>query len=299
MEINQANLDALFLGYKATFNKSIREVSPWFPMISQDEASSTSEELYFFREERARMKPFLGERTIKAPGFLGFRLANETFEDTVEVPLDAIADDQYGKYNGMVTEMAEAAGLLPDDLGLTLIETGETSLCYDGQNFFDTDHPVSFFDASQGVQSNLFTAKPLTADNFQEVYAAMCNFKDATGRRMRIRPNKLMVPPRLKKTAMEIVTAALVSNGGTNVLAQFDVEPWVNPDLTVDDAWYLLCTTKSIKPFIRQKRQAPRIVSLDQLNSENVFKNRRVLFGSDAREKAGYGRWQLAVKARP
>jgi len=38
--------------------------------------------------------------------------------------------------------MGESAATLADDLVWGLLPKGKTTLCYDGQNFFDSDHPV-------------------------------------------------------------------------------------------------------------------------------------------------------------
>lgn len=295
MEANQGNLDSLYIGYKASFNKSIRSIVSWFEMIAQAESSSTAAEQYFFREELARMREFKGEHIFRTAGFLGFLLTNKVFSDAVRVPIDAINDDQYGKYNGLIEEMGEGAAMLPDDLGITLIEAGTTVAGYDGQFYFDTDHPVSFFDASLGVQSNLMTTLPLTAANLELALARMASFKDATGRSMKIKPNILMVPSGLEITARTIVQAALTVNGGTNVITQMGLTVMVNHDLTSQTDWYLLSTQRRIKPFIYQKREAPKLTRLDR--QQDVVEKREAKYIVDARAVAGYGRWQLALKA--
>jgi phage major head subunit gpT-like protein len=62
-------------------------------------------------------------------------------------------------------------------------------------------------------------------------------------------------------------------------------------------AWYLLDTTRAIKPLIWQLRKAPNLVRLDKETDENVFHNREFIYGSDARGNAGFGLWQLAFKS--
>ncbi len=296
MEANQGNLDSLYIGYKASFNQGLRNIISWFELISQMESSATGAEQYFFREELAKMREFKGEHIFRTAGFLGFLLANKTWSDAVRVPIEAIADDTYGKYNGLVEEMGEAGAMLPDDLGLTLVEGGEAAVCYDGQFFFDTDHPVSFFDSSLGVQANLLTTKPLTAANLQIAIAAMAAFKDATGRRMKIRPNILMVPSGLEVVARQLTEAALLGGGDTNVLTNFGLKVLVNGDLSSQDDWYLLATTRRVKPFIMQTREKVKITRLDR--PQDVVEKREAKYIADGRANAGYGRWQLALKAK-
>lgn len=56
--------------------------------------------------------------------------------------MDDIADDQVGLYTPIVQDMAQVAAELPDDLVWDQLERGFASEHYDGQMFFDTDHPV-------------------------------------------------------------------------------------------------------------------------------------------------------------
>ena len=55
---------------------------------------------------------------------------------------DEIEDEEIGVYAPIFTEMGQAAAEHPEELVFDLLAAGFASLCYDGQNFFDTDHPV-------------------------------------------------------------------------------------------------------------------------------------------------------------
>ena len=63
--------------------------------------------------------------------------------------------------------------------------------------------------------------------------------------------------------------------------------------LTSDTAWFLLDTTKAIKPFIYQERKAPVFVEQTDMNSDNVFMRKKFRYGAEARAAGGYGFWQL------
>ena len=58
------------------------------------------------------------------------------------VPRDAIEDDEFGIYGPMMQSMAQVAAEHPDQLVFTLLKNGFNTPCYDGQNFFDEEHPV-------------------------------------------------------------------------------------------------------------------------------------------------------------
>lgn len=59
-------------------------------------------------------------------------------------------------------------------------------------------------------------------------------------------------------------------------------------------AWFLLDTTRILKPLILQKRKNYTFVSMDGEKDENVFMRKEYVYGVDARLNAGYGLWQLA-----
>lgn len=65
-----------------------------------------------------------------------------TLVRTVGVQRTDIEDDNLGVYTPLLAEMGYAAATHPDELVFGLLGKGVTTPCYDGQNFFDTDHPV-------------------------------------------------------------------------------------------------------------------------------------------------------------
>ncbi|MCY9771153.1 Mu-like prophage major head subunit gpT family protein, partial [Paenibacillus alvei] len=60
------------------------------------------------------------------------------------------------------------------------------------------------------------------------------------------------------------------------------------------DAWFLLCTTKPLKPLIYQNRKEAKFVAMDRDTDENVFMRKQFLYGVDGRSNAGFGFWQMA-----
>jgi len=65
--------------------------------------------------------------------------------------------------------------------------------------------------------------------------------------------------------------------------------------LTDDDAWFLLDTSKPVRPFVYQERKAPVFVAMTDINSPDVFSRRQFKFGAEARAAGGYAFWQLAI----
>lgn len=58
--------------------------------------------------------------------------------------------------------------------------------------------------------------------------------------------------------------------------------------------WYVLDTTRALKPLIFQDRKAPNFVAKDSETDDNVFDQAVYKYGTDRRGNAGFGFWQLA-----
>jgi len=63
-------------------------------------------------------------------------------------------------------------------------------------------------------------------------------------------------------------------------------------------AWYLLDVSKAVKPLILQSRRDVEFVSKESPDDENLFMRKKLLYGVDRRDNAGYGLWQLAYASK-
>jgi phage major head subunit gpT-like protein len=125
----------------------------------------------------------------------------------------------------MFQEMGRSAAEHPDTLVFELLAAGFAANCYDGQYFFDTDHPVTALDGTASSVSN-------------------------------------------------------VQSGS-------------------GEPWYLLDTSRAIRPFVFQERRPfANLVSKDRPEDDNVFNNNEFIYGCDGRGNAGYGLWQLAFGSK-
>ena len=58
--------------------------------------------------------------------------------------------------------------------------------------------------------------------------------------------------------------------------------------------WYVLDTTRAIKPVIFQDRKKPNFVSMVGETDESVFNRANYVYGVDSRNNVGFGFWQMA-----
>ena len=142
MIVNESSLNTLFIGFKTAFDAAFAGAQTAYKEIAMVVPSSTREELYGWLGQFPQLREWLGDRVIHNLSAHSWTIVNRKFESTIAVYRESIEDDRYGVFAPMFREMGKAAAELPDELTFALLASGFTNLCYDGQNFFDTDHPV-------------------------------------------------------------------------------------------------------------------------------------------------------------
>ncbi|WP_321447354.1 Mu-like prophage major head subunit gpT family protein [uncultured Cohaesibacter sp.] len=142
MEINGVNLGDLGTAFSTAFQGGFKGVTTSFDKVAEVVPSTGSENTYAWLKDWPALREWVGERYIKQLEGDSYRLANKKFESTVGVAVDDISDDKYGLYAPRFKAMGIAAAQWKDRLVWPLLANGFSTLCFDGQNFFDTDHPV-------------------------------------------------------------------------------------------------------------------------------------------------------------
>lgn len=71
-----------------------------------------------------------------------------------------------------------------------------------------------------------------------------------------------------------------------------------NMQAGVGPAWFLLDTSRVLKPIVYQTRQPFDLTALDNPTDANVFHRKEFIYGVDGRANAGYGFWQMAYASK-
>jgi phage major head subunit gpT-like protein len=293
--IPSSMLEAMYTNFNILFLQGRGSASPVVDRIATVRTSTTREEGFIIPGQLGRLREWLGERVVQNMNAQIVKLTVKDYEGTVGVERNDILDDKLGMYEPMIRDLGNQAGYLWDDLVTDALLAGTTSLAYDGQFFFDTDHPLDPTDPGSATQSNLFATRPLTDDNYAYVRSQGALLRGPDGRALRASFNKLVVGPVNEVTARRIVETQRDTGGADNVLrGTATVE--VLPEITGTD-WYLIDATNALRPIIIIKRQEPKLVRKDQATDESAFWRKRYHYGVDARGVAGYGPWWLALKA--
>lgn len=153
MLVTQAALDDLFRGFKTVFNEAFTGAETFRDRIAMVVPSMARDETYAWMGQMPNIREWVGDRVVQSLSLHGWTIANRDFEMTVSLSRNDIEDDRYGALKPIMSEMGRVAAQHPDQLLFQLLAAGFTSTCYDGQYFFDTDHPVGTSGGDYPVQS--------------------------------------------------------------------------------------------------------------------------------------------------
>lgn len=293
MIVNRENLANLFISLKTTFNNAFGAAPTVWPKIAMKVPSTTGQNDYAWLSKFPMMAKWIGDKNVKSLEASKYTIKNDDFEATVEVDRNDIDDDNLGIYGPQAQMAGESSAQLPDEIVMGLVNGAFTTECFDGQFFCDTDHVVAKASVSnKGVAVLSCATLALAQASLGVARTAMRKFKDDDGRPLNITPNVLLVGPALEDTALVLQNNERLEDGKQNPYkGTFTVV--VDARITSDTAWFLLDTTKAIKPFIYQERKAPVFVEQTDMNSDNVFMRKKFRYGAEARAAGGYGFWQL------
>lgn len=140
--ITNALITALFQGFRGEFQAAADATPTDWMKVATMVPSTTAGNTYGWLGQFPKLREWIGARVVKDMQADAYQILNKTFEATVGVKRTDIEDDNLGIYRPLFAEMGRAAASHPDELIFALLAAGGSTLCYDGQNFFDTDHPV-------------------------------------------------------------------------------------------------------------------------------------------------------------
>ena len=140
--IKDAKLDALFTSANASFEKGKPTAPNHYESVATVITSDTDSETYHGLGKFPKLKEWIGQRELKSISSHGYTIKNKTYESSVNVSIDDLNDDKFGVYAPLFSEMGLEATVYPNRYIFELLKKGFSNTCYDGQYFFDADHPV-------------------------------------------------------------------------------------------------------------------------------------------------------------
>lgn len=261
-------------------------------------------ETFGWLAEMSGMREWIGPREIDRVKERSFQAAVKTYEKTVGVDVEKLSDNEnvegaIATAGAIAGAIGEVVARLPDDLYVFTLQNGQSIVCYDGQNLYDTDHPT-VLNGAAGTQSNYEASGfALNQTNFLIARARLMGFKGENGLPRGVGGKLVLeVPPALEGAGRTILVALTISTGGTNI-SQGMAELRVNPRLAGQDTtWYLhIVDAPGPGAIVFLDRRSGRLVTKNSPTDDNVFFDREALFGADRRGAAIPGVWFKTFKA--
>ncbi|MGI2196740.1 Mu-like prophage major head subunit gpT family protein [Shewanella baltica] len=211
--------------FSGRFDIGMSGAKPDYPAVATVLPSSKGATGYGWLGDFPRLKEWIGSRQLKNLKKHGYNIVNKMFESSVAIPRVDYEDNDYGRYGIIFEEMGHDAKMFPDEYVFGLLKEGFTELCYDGQPFFDAEHP-----SEDGVST----------------------FSNVVG----------------------------------------------DPSTDTGPAWFMLDTSRPLKPLVWQERLVPEFQSVTDASDYNVFTTDNYAFGTRARGNAGFTFWQMACASK-
>ena len=294
MLVNKANIEAVFINLKTTFNKAFDAAPAIWQRTTMLVPSGSGQNDYTWLSRFPKMRKWLGDKVIKALEVFKYTVVNDDWEATVEVDRNDIEDDNLGIYGPQAQDAGFSAKQLPDEIDADLKNNAFTNLCYDGQYFYDTDHDVAGSSVSnKGTAALSAATTAAAAASYGAARLAIMNFKDDEGRPLGLIPDVLEVGPALEATGRLLLENDKLTDESPNPY-KGTATLQVNPRITSATQWMLHVTNRPIKPFVYQERKKPVFVQQTTEESDNVFMRKKFRFGAEARAAGGYGLWQMS-----
>ena len=118
MILNSGNLTNLYRGFKLNFQQGLGQAAPQYPRVATTVPSTTKTEEYGWLGKIPNIREWLGDRVVNNIGLHSYSIKNKPYESTIGIDRDDIADDTFGVYSPLFTEMGRAGGGSPGPAGV-------------------------------------------------------------------------------------------------------------------------------------------------------------------------------------
>jgi len=314
--VANARYTAVKRGISRLFEMGFMSGMPYYPTICTEAPSEGADEEYAIGGTVKGMREWIGDRIFGQISSAEFTIKNKLWESSLKFERHDVDDDRLGLLSNTMQDLGEEARLHPDELLFSLVARGHSNECWDGQNFYDTDHLWN----DSSTQSNIIThdvadpANPTPQEikaGFHKALIRMHEFKRDNGKpwlRPQIQPLqnvRMNVPTELMQVSWEAFAGnlqlqtqgaafAAVSNIAL-VVPTIDNIPYLSPNVDSggsSTSFYVHYLGGRIKPFVFQRRQNLR----QQSKGAEDLEFKEIKHMTEARYNVGYLAWPFSVK---
>jgi phage major head subunit gpT-like protein len=290
----------------------------WLPSVAWfNRHSNQASEEYPMTGHVGPLEPDRGEGEASHPPVQRITVVNARFRRNLEIPRPDFRRDKTGQIAARIGELAVKAGASHWSKLITdAMVAAESTVGYDGQYFFDTDHADPGA-AYQTAQSNDITADistyPVTHagtttspspaeaahaiwDAIQQLYGLKDNEGEPTNEDALAFTVITGVNP-IYKAVAAAVSGMFIDGGNDNPLLKqrFVVQAYASPRLTTwTEKFAVFASHGTTRAFIAQEEKgSPWLEELGP-SSEHAIRTDRALYIARASRNVAYGEWRKA-----
>jgi phage major head subunit gpT-like protein len=144
MIITSATLEALRTMVRGEYAAQLASLiaNALYTQVATVITSNTASNTYGWLGDFPHIREWIGSRVVKDIKESAYALPNKLYESTLGVKRTDIEDDNLGIYKPLSRAQADEVVRFYNRMVSKLLSEGFTGLCYDGQPFFDREHPV-------------------------------------------------------------------------------------------------------------------------------------------------------------
>jgi phage major head subunit gpT-like protein len=154
MIIKGAQITRMGVGFQTRFQNQLKSAVSMRTAIATEVTSGTKLEEYDWLDDLPGIREWIGDRKIRKPALNTYVLKNQDWEGTLEVDRNDVEDDNVGAYNIKIDLLADGANRHPDELCFGVLNSGFDNVCFDGQPYFDDEHPIIGADGKETTFAN-------------------------------------------------------------------------------------------------------------------------------------------------
>lgn len=199
------------------------------------------------------------------------------YDKSIDISKTYMEDDMHSTYENMVQDMGRKARITMDDNAFGVLRGGfATYTTGDGAYIFSAAHSTLNGDTVDNLSTAAFSESSLDA-----AIVDLREQKDQAGVVMDNVPSVLVVPPKLFKTACEVLKSEMRSGTGNNdmnvYLTQYGIQLATNSRLGAaaggsDTAWFLLADNHRLTRWIRKGLETTLVDWKGQRNNAYIYK---------------------------
>jgi len=141
--LNRTNLVNLGISFNARYQGGLTQAVSQFERVATVVPSTTKSEEYGWLGKIPNVREWVGDRMVQNLSISSYQIKNKSFELTISVDRDDIADDNLGIYGPLFEEMGRSTMAHKDQLVFaTALAGGFATNGFDGVPFFSNAHPV-------------------------------------------------------------------------------------------------------------------------------------------------------------